>query len=719
MKATRRALFILALLTAGPVALSARAGVTGRLSQGGDSSQPLPHAFVGLFSAEWTMVASGSTDATGAFSIDAEAENGFLVVQPATKENSDGIGIYSALPRLYALRSAREVDLDLPVGGCIALKSYDRDGSLMRWEDFQRMGMFGQQFIYATDLDDRIRPASVWPVYDETAREAGSPREKGLPALVVPPGEPYVVQTLFWETRGYGKLLLRADNAGSGYRIDAAGDARVLEFNVELARTAVADLERRQDLFPAEARADVERVKAELASALDKDDPVERAAASDAVLASALRLRDQLEFAAAKSAIPATRQGELTVRIETKEGKGLPGCEIRIAQQSHDFLFGIFEGSPYNAQAFETAREAGFELATVLPAWGWSDVGARTVSLRDLDKTLGISALAALDYKVKAHGVVWLQEYGILPPRAFAMSHDQLRKAVVEHVGGLMRAFSNRVAFWEAMNEPAATNVLAMPRHTLNGLLRDSARAIKGVPGMTSLVNSGHEIDYGRKYMVHGLDNKPMPEFNLTYLEALERAAEQGALRDVDVVGIQFYPGYRFNEMFGGLQGPCMTPSWLIDTLGRYARFGKPIHITEFSLPSSYEDDWFAGYWREPWNEKTQADYAEAAFTIAFGHPNVQSISWWDVTDLKPSVVTGGLIDSSGQPKPVLERLKALITEWTTEATATTDASGTATLRGFGGGYRVEATLPNGDTLEGRANIREREAEAVTLKTGS
>jgi hypothetical protein len=714
MKPAWRALILPALAAMVFPGISADAGISGRLRHEGD--KPLARAFVGLFSSDWTMVETGATDTAGAFSIDGDTEGGFLAVQPLAKENSDGLGIYRAFPRIYALRSAQEVDLKLPDGGCLVLKAYDRHGALMRWEDFERMGKMGGQFVYATNLDDQIRPASIWPVYDETAREAGSPREKGLPTVVIPPGEAYAVQVLFWETARYGKLLLRADNQGKGYHIKSPGDAHVLELNVELARTALADLERRQGHFSSNSQTAITDVKARLAEAIGEADPIKRAAGADAVLASALDLRDRFELAAAKAAIPKVRQGELTVRVESANGQGVPKCEVRITQHSHDFLFGVFEGSPYNARSFEAARDAGFELATVLPAWGWSDVGARAVSLRDLDRQLGISALAALGYRVKAHGVVWLQEYGILPGRAFAMSHEQVRQAAVEQLRGLLRAYSDRITLWEAMNEPAATNVLAMPRPMLNALLGESAHAIKGVPGMTSLVNSGHEVDYGRKYVIYGLDNKPLPEFNLSYLEALERADADGAMRDVDVVGIQFYPGYRFNAMFGGLQGPCMTPSWLVDTVGRYTRFGKPIHITEFSLPSSYEDDWYAGYWREPWNEQTQADYAEAAFTIAFGHPNVQSISWWDVTDLKPSVVTGGLIDASGQPKPAFERIKALMAAWTTDATAKTGDSGAVTLRGFGGGYRVEATLPNGDTIKGQAHIQERDVATVTLK---
>ena len=78
----------------------------------------------------------------------------------------------------------------------------------------------------------------------------------------------------------------------------------------------------------------------------------------------------------------------------------------------------------------------------------------------------------------------------------------------------------------------------------------------------------------------------------------------------------------------------------------------------------SYTASWTSGYWREPWTPATQADYAEMIFTLAYANPAIKSISWWDVLDTKSSVTTGGLCDSKGNPKPVLDRLSGLIAAW-------------------------------------------------------
>ena len=266
------------------------------------------------------------------------------------------------------------------------------------------------------------------------------------------------------------------------------------------------------------------------------------------------------------------------------------------------------------------------------------------------------------------------------------------------------------------MNEPAATNQVGMPRAMVNDLLGRSAELIASYGGLTSLVNSPHEVDYGHKYLFYTLDNRPENAFPITYLAALRDADAAGALDAVNVIGLQFYPGFHHRADLGGMQGPAVPPSWLVDTVESYAEFGKAIHITEFSIPSSYGNGWVSGYWRKPWSPETQAEYAEAVFTLMFGNPRVQSVSWWDVTDQKPSIVTGGLVDASGALKPAFERIQKLLDGWTTQETGTTGASGTVQLAGFGGGYDVEASLPAGAVLKSAAVIRERDVAKLTLK---
>lgn len=654
--------------------------------------QALAATYVAFLSPSFDLVDDGLTDAGGKFVIEHAPREGFLVVQPFARPNVKGMQTHLNQPRLIAMDStASELDIRLPAAVSLVLEAYDREGTLMRWEDFSRNGVYGGQFMYATNLEDEAVAATCWPAHGDLTGSSSGPREKGLPALLVTPELAVSVNVMFWPVQGYGKLLLKADNAGAGYGGPQAGHAQVLLLNLELARTAVADLERRRGLFGMEGQGGIDALRQKLGEARAAAGSKEAAAIADAVLADALRLRDRLEVEQARKRIEHVRKGRLDIQITGPEGTDFTKYTVEARQLTHDFQFGIYEGSPYNAPAYEAAREAGFELATVLLGWNWTD--NPKLKQQQINDVFGITPLNALGYRVKAHGVVWMQGYNILPEAAFKMDHLDLTKSVLEHQQSLLEVFGPDIALWEAINEPANTNVVNLPREEMIALMADAAGNIRS-SGKATLVNSPHEFSYGGKYLVYNPDGTLKDGYPQTFSEFLRLAGSEGALEKVDVIGLQFYPGFHLNEDFGELEGPAYTPSYVLDTLERYSVFAKSIHITELSVPSSYGKDWISGYWREPWTEATQADYAEEVYTLAFSHPFVQCIGWWDVMDTKPSVITGGLMNSNGTPKAAFDRIAGLIEEWTTNETKNPDDAGVASFAPFGGTYEITVTSP-------------------------
>ena len=677
---------------------------------------PIPWAFIGFLSPDFQFLGATFTDTEGAFAVDGSIPSGFLFVQPYAPVNAEGLGIYPYEPRMYQLNGEDTADVRLPATGALVLKAYDSDGNLMRWGDFLSKGTLGGQFMYSTNLDDELRPAACWPVYDEEARALGAPQEAGLPALVIEPGQSRALNVMFWEVPGYGKLLLKADNGGDGYEPSAAGQCLVLELNVELAVTAVADLYRRSVDFPEAATPGIEALYTALDSAIAQSDPVVRAAQADQVLASALELRDQLELEAAQTAIPLVRRGKVVVIVMDKSRNRIPGAQVKIEQRSHSFKFGIFDGDQFNETAFQAARDAGFEMATMLFGWAWTEKEPNVMLEPELiDQYYGISELKDMGFDLKAHGVVWMQD-GVLPERAYSMDWPDVQAENLDHQDDLIEAFAGQIDLWESVNEPAFTNVVGMPRNAMSNLVALAASNIKAHAGLGTLVNSGHETDYGKKYFYYGLDNQPVDSFALTYSEALKEAEATGCLNEVENVGLQFYPGFKLSEQFNYLEGPAMTPSWFVDMVSRYEQFNRPIHITEFSLPSFQGADWNNGYWREPWNETTQADYAEAMFTLAFANLNIDSITWWDIDDVNEAVLGGGLIDEYGRTKEAYSRIQGLIDSWTTEVNRTTNLKGRAVTKAYAGEYDVTITLPNGEVIERQISVEEGVSTRLTLK---
>lgn len=687
--------------------------ITGTLQSDGGAA--IPGAFLALLSPAFEPLDTAISAGDGSFRFSRAPQDAMLVAQPPATLAMDGVNAFRHAPRIFSLEQARSpLALTLPESVSLVIVAHDRTGRVMRWRDFQALGEYGGQFLYVTNLDDEMREAAVWPVHGRLTGADGGPREEGLPAALVPPGEACALRVLFWPTAGYGKLNLRVDNAGAGFRLDSAEDNRTLYLNLELARTAVQDLVRRMDRYPEAAAGAIRALELRIAGIARIEDRADQARAADDLLVEALRLRDALEIEAARARIPRLRQG--TLEVQLAEVDAPESWRIEIEQVRRDFLFGVFEGSPYNARAFEIAREAGFELATILPGWAWTE--NPRARRQQIDQVFGIGALNALDYEVKAHGVVWIQDYGILPERAKGMEPAALEKALLEHQAALLGLFEDAIGTWEAMNEPAATNTLGLPRERMFALMDGAARNIQAA-GRPTLVNSPHELSHGAKFFLYGVDGRPTDDYALTYSDFLKRAEAAGALEAIDIIGLQFYPGFHLNEGWGHLQGPAQTPAHLIETVDRYTRFGRPLHITELSFPSSYGADWFSGYWREPWTETTQADYAEAVFTLAFGHPQVESITWWDVMDTKPAVITGGLVHDNGAPKPAFERIRALLDAWTTREEHAPGAGGEAAFTGFAGRYRVTAHPPSGSGLapiEAEAVIRAGETAPLTLR---
>lgn len=668
----------------------------------GQDGPPLAGVYLGLMAADFSPLASETTSAQGTFSLDSGAGSAaYLFVQPPADTTDDpAIRGFHWQPRIFVLDAPQsDLEISLPPAFTLAIQAYSADGTLMRWHDFEALGKYGGQFLYATQRDtNAAQPATIWPVFGPLAGKDGGPREEGLPALVFAPDTPVdVIQPMFWPVPGYGKLLLEAALPDASQATRLQGGAATLLLNLALARTELRKLEAYRGVST-EGDAAIALFGDEFRAAEALPNPKAQAAAADVVLAKMLRLRDDLAFEAAQATIPQVRKGTVEVALHLPEDADATDYTIHLEQTRRDFLFGVYEGSPYNATAWKIAREAGFDMATVLLGWDWTKNPARRA--RDIDAVYGLSALEKLGYTIKAHGAVWLQGYGILPAEAMGMPHDELAQRALAQQQALLRTFGDTIDIWEAMNEPAATNTVGMPRAQVMALMQAAAINIAEADPSPTLVNSPHELSYGAKNFLHKIDGTPADGYPLTYTDFLLRADAAGALANIDTIGIQIYPGFHLNADFENLQGPAMTPADIAELLARYARFNRPIHITEFSVPSAYAEGATNGWWREPWNEAVQAEYTARVYTLLFANPRVQSMGWWDISDAKPAVRHGGLLHADDSPKPVFEALTALLASWRTDETLTPDADGQMETQAFGGELMVTVTGPTGVIAE-------------------
>ncbi len=176
----------------------------------------------------------------------------------------------------------------------------------------------------------------------------------------------------------------------------------------------------------------------------------------------------------------------------------------------------------------------------------------------------------------------------------------------------------------------------------------------------------------------------------------------------VDSVGIQYHSFVK-PEGEAAFAYNRYNPEVMYKMLDLYATLGRPLQITEMTLPS-YTDD--------PEDEEIQALLARETYRMFFAHPAMEAIIYWNLVDGYAAfceqgdmtggenIYRGGLLRFDMSPKPVWYELNRLIhEEWHTREALGADGG---KFRGFYGDYRVTVTMPDGS----------QKTETLTLKKG-
>ena len=174
------------------------------------------------------------------------------------------------------------------------------------------------------------------------------------------------------------------------------------------------------------------------------------------------------------------------------------------------------------------------------------------------------------------------------------------------------------------------------------------------------------------------------------YFEMTRNAINSGAR--IDAVGLHYHMFFKEDVALKSTE-KFYNPKNLYDTMDWYAQLGKPLQISEVTIPAYSENEE---------DEKLQVEILERVCKIWFSHPNVEQIIYWNLVDgyahgAKPgdmskgeNVYFGGLLRFDMTPKPAYYTFKNLFEkEWHTETEATTDAEGFALFKGFYGEYDV------------------------------
>ena len=175
------------------------------------------------------------------------------------------------------------------------------------------------------------------------------------------------------------------------------------------------------------------------------------------------------------------------------------------------------------------------------------------------------------------------------------------------------------------------------------------------------------------------------------YYQQIERALSKGAR--IDTIGMQYH-AFKRAEVEKELVDSIYNPHQIYKVLDCYSKLGKPIQITEITIPA-YTDS------AEDYN--LQAEIIERLYKIWFSHPSVEAAIYWNLPDgyaaFAPkgamnsgeNYYRGGLLDFNLNPKPAYEKIKDLFHNvWMTDTLCETNGEGIAKFQGYFGEYEIE-----------------------------
>jgi GH35 family endo-1,4-beta-xylanase len=387
------------------------------------------------------------------------------------------------------------------------------------------------------------------------------------------------------------------------------------------------------------------------------------------------------------------RTGEATLTVVGPDGRPLADREVTVAQRRHAFAFGNIafelvelvggggpEGPPADPDDPELGRFAEqwlslFNTATLPFYWGGYEPRPGVTDAARLGRAA--RWLAERGVTVKGHPLVW---HTVQPGWLLDLDPDEVERRLRQRVRDVVGAFAGLIDTWDAINEAVIMPVFANGDNAITPLARARGR----IAMVRLAFDEARATNPSATLVLNDFDLSP------AYECLIEGVLEAGV--PVDAIGLQ-------THMHQGFRGE----EYLSDVLDRFARYGRPLHLTETTLVSGdlmppdvvdLNDYQVADWPSTPEGEARQADDIVRHYRLLLGHPAVEAVTYWGLDDRGAWLnAPGGLVRADGTPKPSHTALAGLIKgEWWLGPTdLRTDAEGRVRVQGFHGDYTVTA----------------------------
>lgn len=387
-----------------------------------------------------------------------------------------------------------------------------------------------------------------------------------------------------------------------------------------------------------------------------------------------------------QSTPPVHRVGELTVQLTDTAGAPLAHREVEVAQTRHAFEFGStgFElidhaNGEEDAGALVADWLGVFDTAT-LPFYRGQFEPQHGQTQTERIRTAA-KWFAERDVRLKGHPLVW---HTVKAPWMDSLPLDEVERLTLDRIRREVSDFRGLVTSWDVVNEAVIMPVFDNEPDGVPNTISQLARAKGRIPLIRAAFDAARETDPTARLLINDFD------LSTAYECLLEGLLEAGVR--IDAIGLQthMHQGYWGEEA-------------MLAMVDRFARYGLPLHLTENTLLSGelmpahivdLNDHQPASWPSTPEGEARQADEIVRHYRSLVGHPAVQSITYWGITDRDAWLgAPAGLLRADGSRKPAYDALRALVREewWLAPTRMRTDSEGRVTVSGFLGDYRVTA----------------------------
>jgi GH35 family endo-1,4-beta-xylanase len=406
------------------------------------------------------------------------------------------------------------------------------------------------------------------------------------------------------------------------------------------------------------------------------------------------------ELTGAHERIDQHRKGKAVLKfILNKKINKNTKADINVNLINHEFKFGVsltqarrFYGQDYYKNFLERVSEA-FNYVTIGMYWALTDERNRDKNIENYYEDV-LDWATKNNIKTKGHPLMW---HEAMPKwvRNFE-NMEELEVLMKNHMRRLIKTYP-QIHDWDVYNEPIGPFKPHIPENSISKWIKYKG----GInPAMIEIYNYVNSVDSTKNYSNNHYHAKD-PEFfkiNKFFIENNLR---------YQAIGMQAHMQSNDN---------VMSEKALWKQIEDYAVLGKNIQFTEITVTSSKrfknwkdhqvflkERDEVLAKGGElnlpslPEYEKYQSDYLKDFYTLAFSHPSVSSVTFWNLTDQNAwRGHAGGLTFSDLKPKMAFNTLKNLIkVKWNTKVSSEFKLDDNFNFNGFYGEYEGNITIKN------------------------